>query len=209
MYHAQVPPSASPTVRRALVERAAEMLARREPVTLRALVAGTGASTMAVYTYFDGMPGLWRAVRQEGFTRLAAALSLVERTEDPVQDLAACGRAYLANALAHPDLYRLMFDTQAELEDAAAADASFTVLVEAAARARSSGRLDVDVGPADVATRLWVFGHGLASLVISGALPRTIVEHQAVAGTVALLTVAGDERARCHRSVTAAWTSPA
>jgi len=70
----QMPRKASPAVRDALVERAAEMLARREPVTSRALVEGTGASTMAVYTHFGGMPGLWRAVRQEGFTRLARRL---------------------------------------------------------------------------------------------------------------------------------------
>ena len=57
------------------------MLARREPVTLRAVVAGTGVSTMAVYTHFDGMPGLWRAVRQEGFTRLARAVG--RGTADP------------------------------------------------------------------------------------------------------------------------------
>ena len=68
---AQVPRTADPGVRVALVERAAEMLARREVVTLRALVDSVGTSTMAVYTHFGGMAGLWRAVRQEGFTRLA------------------------------------------------------------------------------------------------------------------------------------------
>lgn len=184
------------------------MLARREPVTLRALVAGAGASTMAVYTYFDGMPGLWRAVRQEGFTRLAAALALIEATGDPVSDLADYGRAYLANALANPDLYRLMFDTAAELEDPAAADASFTVLIEAAGRASATGRLRDDIDPGDLATRIWVFGHGLASLVISGVLPEAVVEHQAIEGTVALLVSAGDDPARCRASATAAWASP-
>ncbi len=53
------------------------MLRTRQPVTLRALVAGTGVSTMAVYTYFGGMDGLWKALRQEGFTRLAAKLACV------------------------------------------------------------------------------------------------------------------------------------
>src|SRR3712207_5132737 len=87
----RVPGPASPAVRAALVERAAEMLVRREPVTLRALVEGTGASTMAVYTHFGGMPGLWRAVRQEGFTRLAHRLAGVPATDDPIADLAALG----------------------------------------------------------------------------------------------------------------------
>ncbi|GAA1683452.1 hypothetical protein GCM10009745_29800 [Kribbella yunnanensis] len=44
---------------------------------------------MAVYTYFDGIDGLWKAVRQEGFTRLAAALTELTHTTDLVRDLAA------------------------------------------------------------------------------------------------------------------------
>src|SRR5688572_28497678 len=116
------------------------MLARRQPVTLRALVEGTGASTMAVYTHFGGMPGLWRAVRQEGFTRLAERLAAVERTDDPVRGLMALGAAYVENAVANPHLYRTMFEAEAELEDPEAAAASFGELVACAARARRAGR---------------------------------------------------------------------
>src|SRR5690348_6589605 len=99
-----MPKIAPAAVRVALVERAAEMLARREPVSLRSLVEGTGASTMAVYTHFGGMPGLWRAVRQEGFTRLKARLDGQRPTKDPVRDLAALGAAYAGNALEFPAL---------------------------------------------------------------------------------------------------------
>jgi len=53
-----MPRNASLAGRDALVERAAQMLARREPVTSRALVEETGASTMAIYTHFGRMPGL-------------------------------------------------------------------------------------------------------------------------------------------------------
>ena len=70
-YGRQVPRVASADVRVALVEHAAEMLASREPVTVRALAQRAGTSTMAVYTHFGGLTGLWRAVRQEGFQRLA------------------------------------------------------------------------------------------------------------------------------------------
>ena len=79
--------------------RAAHMLRTREPITLRSLVAGTGVSTMAVYTYFGSMDGLWRALRQEGFTRLEARFSTVTITDDPVRDLTALVVAYLRNAL--------------------------------------------------------------------------------------------------------------
>src|SRR5882757_3108394 len=95
-----------PAVRTLLIERAAHMLRTREPITLRSLVAGTGVSTMAVYTYFGGMDGVWQALRQEGFTRLAARFAAVATSGDPVRDLTALVAAYLGNALDHPDLYR-------------------------------------------------------------------------------------------------------
>ena len=100
------------------------MLASREPVTLRSLVAGTGVSTMAVYTYFDGMAGLWGAVRQEGFRRLEQRIGAVPASRDPVRHLAALGVAYVENALSNPNLYRAMFDATFDLPDPAAADAT-------------------------------------------------------------------------------------
>jgi AcrR family transcriptional regulator len=192
-------------VRRVLVERAARMLADREPVTLRALVEGTGASTMAVYTHFRGMPGLWSAVRQEGFTRLAQRLAAVPVTDDAVHDLAALGVAYARNALAAPELYRAMFDARADLADARAADATFDRLVAAAARARDEGRLDSGTDPRALATRYWAAGHGLVSLVVQGVLPGDALGPLATDTAVALLTAAGDDPARCRRSVELAW----
>src|SRR5689334_2915927 len=108
MYSRPMARTKDPAVRTLLVERAAHMLRTREPITLRSLVAGTGVSTMAVYTHFDGMDGLWKALRQEGFTRLAARFALITPTDDPVRDLTALVAAYLRNALEHPDLYRVM-----------------------------------------------------------------------------------------------------
>ena len=68
---------------------------------------------MAVYTHFGGLTGLWRAVRQEGFRRLAARLAPVQLSADPVRDLMALGAAYVGNALSNPYLYRTMFDAAA------------------------------------------------------------------------------------------------
>jgi AcrR family transcriptional regulator len=200
-----VPRPPSPLVRRQLIERAAEMVAKREPVTLRALVRETGVSTMAVYTYFDGMAGLWRAVRQEGFTRLASRLADVRRTADPVRDFVALGAAYTANALEGPALYRVMFDAQFELEDPAAADAAFGALITAAERMRSGGRLRPDIDPLDVATRFWAFGHGIVMLVISGVLPAEALAAHVPPTTVAMLLAGGDQDPECTRSVRNGW----
>lgn len=200
-----MPRTAPPQVRTALVERAAQMLARREPVTLRALVAGTGVSTMAVYTHFEGMPGLWRAVRQEGFERLAGRLAAVAETADPVRDLVALGAAYTENAFAHPHLYRAMFDDGFDLEDPAVAAGTFQTLIRQAARARDLGRFRPDSEPSDVATRYWASGHGLTMLVLTGVLTREALLTQSPAIAQALFVAAGDEPERCAASVRAGW----
>ncbi len=205
MYARQVPRVAAPAVRTAIVERAAAMLAAREPVTLRSVVEGTGGSTMAVYTHFGGMPGLWRAVRQEGFTRLGARLSAVRETADPVHDLAALGVAYVESALAEPTLYRAMFDDAAPLEDPVAAERTFAPLVRAADRARAEGRFLASSDARALATRQWVAGHGLAMLVVNGVLGPEAVAQHAPELLVALFTATGDEPARCRRSVLRAW----
>ena len=207
MYSGQVPRAADPSIRTALVERAAEMLARREPVTLRALVQASGTSTMAVYTYFGGMPGLWRAVRQEGFIRLNQRLATVPVTTDPVRDLAALGAAYAGNALRNPHLYRAMFDEYADLEDPEAAAEGLQRLVSCAARARESGRFAQDAVPEEIATRLWASGHGLIGLVLTGVLPEEALDLHGPALAAAVFIAAGDEPDRCRKSVRTGWSS--
>jgi AcrR family transcriptional regulator len=200
-----MPRSPSLAVRHALIDRAAKMLATREPVTLRSLVAGTGVSTMAVYTYFDGMPGLWGAVREEGFRRLAQRLSSVHSDTDPVRHLARLGVAYVDNALANPHLYRVMFDASFDLPDPAVADASFQHLIAAADRCIHAGRFDGSTAAADVALRFWANGHGIASLAVTGVLPADDLRRHAPAMTAALFVDAGDTPGAARRSVLAAW----
>ncbi|WP_229914281.1 TetR/AcrR family transcriptional regulator [Streptomyces capitiformicae] len=159
---------------------------------------------MAVYTYFGGMDGLWKALRQEGFTRLAAQLAAVKMSADPVRDLAALGAAYLANALENPDLYRVMFDTGFDLEDTSAADETLDCLVRAIDRAKTNSRFHDEVDPLELATQSWTIGHGLASLVATGPLPHQALTH-GVPMLTALFTSAGDQPGRCRQSVERGW----
>ncbi len=206
-YGCQVPRVASADVRVSLVEHAAEMLATREPVTVRALAQRAGTSTMAVYTHFGGLTGLWRAVRQEGFDRLARRLAGVPCTTDPVQDIAALSSAYLGNGLNNPALYRAMFDAVVDLEDTGVADRSFRALVECATRARDAGRFGDGVDPVAVATQIWASGHGLLMLTLTGVLGREALDSQARAIAIAICTAGGDSEAQCRRSVAAGWRS--
>jgi AcrR family transcriptional regulator len=200
-----MPRTADPAVRAALVEAAAAMLTGREPVTARSLAQRTGTSTTALYTHFGGMPGLWRAVRQEGFTRLARRLAAVPRTADPAADLGALGAVYLASARRDPHLYRAMFDAAADLDDPAAADDTFGVLVAAVARARDEGQLPDGTDALAVATRFWVAGHGLAMLVLTDVLPGEVAAVHGPELAVAVLVGAGAEPGPCRAAVVAGW----
>lgn len=181
------------------------MLARREAITLRGLVAGTGVSTMAVYTYFDGMGDLLGAVRQEGFSRLAARLAEVARTSDPVSDLAETGAAYVASARKNPELYVLMFDGSLPLPDAPAADAALQRLVDAVQRAVDAGRFDPGIDPVELANELWMLGHGACMLVATGVLGFDQVEPVVLSALTRLYCASGDDPDRVRHSLAQGW----
>lgn len=164
---------------------------------------------MAVYTYFDGMPGLWAAVREEGFRRLTERTSEVLVHRDPVRHLASLGVAYVEHAVAHPDLFRAMFDGVVELSDRRVADDTFEHLAAAARRAIDGGRFDPTADPVDIALQYWVSGHGVVMLGITGVLPITEVVRLAQELEIAVFVHAGDEPSAARRSVHAAWRSSA
>ncbi|MCP2267074.1 DNA-binding transcriptional regulator, AcrR family [Promicromonospora thailandica] len=193
-------------MRTQLLERAARMLREREPITLRSLVEGTGVSTMAVYTYFGGMDGVWRALRQEGFTRLAARLAALDVPDDPVEELVAVAAAYAVNALEHPDLYRVMFDGTVDLEDVDAAEATLDYMVRAAGRCRDRGRVAQDVDPDRLAREVWTVCHGIVSLVVSRVASRRTLA-SGIPLLTAVIVAAGDDPAVCRRSVEAGWVA--
>ena len=106
-----------------------------------------------------------------GLHPAVASLALVETRRIRCAIFMALGAAYTRNALANPYLYRAMFDTAADLENPAAADAGFQTLVAGAERARQAGRFAASCDPVAVATQLWAAGHGQLMLVLTGVLP--------------------------------------
>jgi AcrR family transcriptional regulator len=166
------PQTASDPLRTRLVEAAARIVATEGhgALSLRRVAADVGTSTMAIYTHFGGMPELLRAVRWDGFHRLAADLAEVPAAEDPVEHVVGLCVAYVRNGIANPDLYRVMFmEEPLDEEDAAVCAGTFETLVVALARCVQEGRLS-PADPLDLATELWVAGHGVVSLRLAGAL---------------------------------------
>ncbi|GFG72248.1 TetR family transcriptional regulator [Mycolicibacter senuensis] len=173
--------------REKFVNTALELLNTHGPEALQARKVATavGTSTMGVYTYFGGMPGLIAEVAQEGWRRFDAALTLPP-TDDPVADLFAMSAAYRRFAVGHPHLYRLMFgSTSAHGINAPSYNMltmspekilkhypSFAHPMTGAHRAIAAGRFE---GSADdpltvisVAAQMWTLIHGFVMLELAG-----------------------------------------
>lgn len=171
-------------VRDRLLAAAVEKLEASGPESLQArpLAAEIGASTMAVYTHFGGMPQLLDEVTREGFARFEAQLACVERSDDTIADLLALGIAYRQFALENPQLYRLMFGlttpgtrrakerdltTEGSPTSVSEGISAFNHLVDAVTRAAESGRI-VAEDPVAVAGQIWSATHGYVLLEIAG-----------------------------------------
>jgi len=167
-----------------LIELATQAVEESGPEALRvrALAAEVGASTQVIYTLFGGMPGLIQAIVAAGFVRFAGHVGAVPETEDPVADFFAKGAAYAEWALAHPQLYRLMFGLtggglrhHSGLEVSVAgtvantpqAQAALDVLLGSMARVTESGRINSS-DPVAPAAQFLSATHGWVLLEIGG-----------------------------------------
>jgi len=200
-----------PKIRVALVENAARILAAEgsDALSIRKLAAEVGVSTMAVYTHFGGKDELLRAVVLEGFDRLAAHLSAVDETDDPVRDLCLMGSAYRRNALDNPHLYTAMFGrpmSQQTLtdDDRAGTVGTFDTLLRTCQRCLDTGVVDApDAGT--MANQFWAAAHGVVTLELTECFlvgdggAETL---GALAGN--LLLGMSRDRARTERSIAAA-----
>ncbi len=169
------PRPADPAIRAALIEAGARILAVDGPGALstRRLATETGTSTMAVYTYFGSMDELRRAIRAEGFARLAGTLNALPRTQDAVADLAAGGLTYLTSGLGSPPLYRAMFNDRPPAGDDDAGAEVFQRVVDDVTRCMTAGRFDSADPSLAVpwAGEIWTMRHGMVTLALTGLLP--------------------------------------
>jgi AcrR family transcriptional regulator len=199
---------APPTdVRTALVAATARRLAEGGPdaVSVRAVAADVGASTMVVYTHFGSKAELLRAVTVEGFRHLGLRLAEVDPTGDPVTDLHAYLAAYRRAALDDPHLFQVMFGTPVvdvlSGEDRAQALATFLNLVDAVQAAIDAGRFAPTAADM-LALELWGGVHGLCCIELGAGLARPEQAPEALASMVRRMAIgAGDDPARALASI--------
>ncbi len=206
---------AEPETRERLLEAAFRRLESDGPEALKArtLTAEIGASTMAVYTHFGGMPGLIDEVVREGLARFAAHVrGRVRLDDDPMADLIAGGLAYSEFALQNSQLYRLMFGlSSSRLREAKPAlDAgaiwrlpegvdAFSILLESVERVIEAGEIRRQDARA-AAIQVLSATHGFVLLAIGGFDQEEMQDLPASLG-VDLMVGLGADRARTEHSL--------
>ncbi|WP_219066715.1 TetR/AcrR family transcriptional regulator [Candidatus Mycobacterium methanotrophicum] len=210
------------SARNRLVAAALAVLERDGPAAIQArtLAGEIGASTMAVYTHFGGMPKVIEAVMREGLARFAEHTRGVPQTEDPMADLIAGGLAYGEFAMQNPQLYRLLFG----LSDLAAVHKlsgdgatpwhlaegvdALSVLVSAVERVIEAGRIRPQE-PTPAATQILSATHGFVLLAMTGFIDSQGLQDVMAPLAINLMVGLGDTRRRAKRSLAAAITARA
>ena len=164
-------------LRAALVEAGLAILAEggdAAGLSLREAARRAGVSAMAPYRHFTDKDALLAAIAAIGFERLAEAQRAADDAPSPAAAMKAQGVAYIAFALEHPALFRLMFGAaRPSMGDdalAAAAKSSFDLLVSRVASLEPSK--EGAVGEMDRVLAHWSLVHGLAMLAVDGQLDK-------------------------------------
>src|SRR5918996_2174938 len=169
-------------LRRALLDAGLELLAERgiDGFTLREVARRAGVSHAAPSHHFGDRGGLVRAIVAESFELLGDGLAEAASGagDDPIDRIAAMGLAYVEFALDNPERYRLMFRTElsqagtseAPTDADAAGGGAFATLMAAVQDAADQGLLREGVDAGAAAVTAWASLHGLASLILEGAI---------------------------------------
>ncbi len=157
-------------LRKAVLREATTLIESEGPsaVSMRAVARKAGVTHAAPYHHFPDKASLLRAVAEEGFVALAAAMNqAVAAASDPLAELAASGMAYVEFGLANPGLFRLMFRPEltgvGEGEVPATYTASWDTLVAVIERCQAAGHSRT-ADPATLATLCWSTVHGVTTL---------------------------------------------
>lgn len=167
-----------------LIAATSDLLREKGPAQIKARVVAeaVGASTVAIYHHFGGVPELLTAVVAKGFSDLRSAFADASAlAEDPAAELfamALCTRE-LAQSNAH--LYDLMFglSTRGTYRPLSTSPDSpsnrfaecYAMLVAACGRLVDAGRLD-PISADEVAAELWSAVHGFVTLEAAGQFDR-------------------------------------
>lgn len=142
--------------------------------SLRAAARAVGVDVAAVYRHYADKEALLRAVARVGFLALRDAMEGAPAASPAARDrLRAAGHAYVAFAVAEPELFRLMFGPFGAGSGVPlfgeGDGVAFSVLLDRLRALAAAGECARPIP--DAATAAWSAVHGLATLIVDGPLP--------------------------------------
>lgn len=165
-------------LRQALLDASLRILASRDAgdLSLREVARQAGVSAAAPYHHFGNKLELLAAIGVEGFALLEKELREAARHEAPGRaTLESCILGYVRFALAHPSHFRVMHhpelrDPEAHPELHAHRQGIWQYLGERMAQPESFGGALDETERSNLMALAWSTAHGLARLLVAGAL---------------------------------------
>jgi len=164
-------------LKEALVKEALIMVKENgvESITLRELTTKLGSSRSAIYRHFSSKDELIKAVIQAGFSQLNETISpFLTRDDTILNRFRNMGEAYIAFALTHPNIYRMIFGNEVQTQREESCDihdkensGGFQHLVALLIEGQEKKIFKAD-DPVLQATYVWASIHGLSNLCIDG-----------------------------------------
>lgn len=144
-------------------------------LSLRKIAAQLGVTAPALYAHVDDKADLLGAIAQDGFDELIQRFEAIETT-DPIERIREQSTAYIDQALADPELFRLMFTFRPRTLEVPGIDnelpgatRAFELGEKVVREAIESGDLPTERDPLLTALTLWVAVHGLSTVLLMGA----------------------------------------
>ena len=165
-------------LREALIAAAFELVSEHgvDKFSLADACRLAGVSTAAPYRHFKDREELLAEVCARGFEIMteAAQQAVQKNGEGTLDGIVAMGQSYVAFAVAHEGLFRLMFGQKLSLEELPhvleIGTNCFGYLIEQITKYCAANGLEKNAD--DIAVQLWTFVHGASSLLIDGKYDR-------------------------------------
>jgi AcrR family transcriptional regulator len=167
-------------LRQALLESALELVEQDgiDALSLREVARQANVSPAAPYHHFKDKATILGELAKIGLERLAQnSQQAIVGIQNPLEKLNQIGVAYVLYAFEHPNLFKLMFNSEpAESPSQTLDDPAQAVLLEILRECVNVGCITIkdEANLRIAAIRSWALVHGLATLIVSGPLGQSI-----------------------------------
>jgi AcrR family transcriptional regulator len=160
--------------RQSILDAARQIILENGPaeLSMRSLAERIDYSPSGLYEYFNGKEDIIHAVCDEGHSRLAAQMRLVDESLPPEEYLVQIGLGYIDFAAANPELFQLMFShlpgNPEQAEEMLSDSSSYSVLQRAIQRGIAAGvfKTHSGFGLQEIAFTAWAQVHGMSMLLL-------------------------------------------